>query len=182
MDGAEESVVLASFQNRHGAERMLRSLGHGFRKTARKGGHPVFVITGNADGSLKLAQSRVVTANGLASAVAGVAAATMAGLIGIRGALKGAQAEVHAARVHESHVGSDEQHAHAMLAQAGPNAAIALICCGDQKTRETVAARAAEHARDTWDGSREEFLAGLDPGSAHDWIRAALDEPLSTDR
>jgi uncharacterized membrane protein len=178
-DAAQESVVLASFENRHAAEHMLRSLGRGFRKKARKGDHAAFVITGNADGSLKLTQSRVVTASGLASALAGFTAAILAGLIGIVGALKGAKAEVHALRVHESHVGSDEQHAHAILAQAGPNAAIALVCCQDRETREMVAARAADPASYSWDGSRTEFLAGLDPGPKHDWVREALGEPSS---
>ena len=32
-------------------------------------------------------------------------------------------------------------------------------------------------ASERWDGSRAEFLAGLDPGSQHDWLRAAVGEP-----
>ncbi len=47
-------VVIASFPNRHAAERMLASLGPGFRRNANKGHAEAFVITGNADGSLKL--------------------------------------------------------------------------------------------------------------------------------
>ena len=43
-----------------------------------------------------------------------------------------------------------------------------------------IATRAAERATEHWDGSRQEFLASLDPGSRHDWVRAALGEPAST--
>jgi hypothetical protein len=79
-------------------------------------------------------------------------------------------------------VGSAAQAAHAILAKAGPDAAIALVCCNDRETRHTVAARAADQASDSWDGSRTEFLAALDPGSKHDWVRAALGEPSSVNR
>ena len=36
----QESVVLASFQNRHAAEHMLLSLGRGFRKTRARAARP----------------------------------------------------------------------------------------------------------------------------------------------
>ncbi|MFI6962734.1 hypothetical protein [Streptomyces sp. NPDC050255] len=55
----QESVVIAGFDSRHRAERMLVSLGRGFRETARKGGATAVVISGNTDGSLRLTQSRV---------------------------------------------------------------------------------------------------------------------------
>jgi hypothetical protein len=84
--------------------------------------------------------------------------------------------------VRKAHVGSDEQAAHTILAKAGPDAAVALVCCNDRETRYTVAARAAGRASYSWDGSRTEFLAGLDPGSKHDWVRAALGEPSSVNR
>jgi hypothetical protein len=45
-----------------------------------------------------------------------------------------------------------------------------------------VAAAAADSADGSWDGSLTEFLAALDPGSAHDWVRAAIGEPSSTNR
>jgi hypothetical protein len=45
-----------------------------------------------------------------------------------------------------------------------------------------VAAAAADSAEDSWDGSLTEFLAALDPGSDHDWVRAAVGEPSSTNR
>ncbi|MFI6983002.1 hypothetical protein ACIBSV_30955 [Embleya sp. NPDC050154] len=49
-------------------------------------------------------------------------------------------------------------------------------------TRQTVAAAAADRARRRWDGTLTDFLAALDPGSAHDWVRAALGEPTGTNR
>jgi len=58
----QESVVLASFENRYAAERMLLSLGHRFRKKAHRGGATAFVVSGNKDGSLKLTESRVLEA------------------------------------------------------------------------------------------------------------------------
>jgi hypothetical protein len=174
---AEESVVLAVFENRHAAERMLRSLGREFRQKARSGEAAALVISGNADGSLKLTQSRVLTASGVGAAVIGVSAATMAGLLGTLSALKGAKTMTHAAHRRASHVGSDAQRAQAILAQVGPRAAIALLRCKDPEIREAAAGRAADRANSSWDGSLTEFLAALDPGGKHDWVRAALDEP-----
>jgi hypothetical protein len=58
-----------------------------------------------------------------------------------------------------------------------PDAAIVLISCDDQEVRQAVVARAADRASESWDGSRAEFLAALDPGSQHDWLRAAVGEP-----
>jgi hypothetical protein len=57
-----------------------------------------------------------------------------------------------------------------------------LVRCEDPETRQIVAAAAAGQARDSWDGPLAEFLAALDPGSAHDWVRAALGEHPSTSR
>ena len=175
----QEWVVIASFPNRHAAEHMLASLGRGFRRNANKGHAEAFVITGNADGSLKLTKSRVLEAGGLASTIARIAVFVMVGLIGVVAMFKGAKATAHAAHKHQSHVGSDEQHAHAILAQAGPDAAIALVHCKDRETGKTVAAGAADHASYCWDGSLPDFLAALDPGSQHDWVRDALDQPTS---
>lgn len=180
VDVAQESVVLASFANRHEAERTLASLKRGFRKKARKGEVAAFVVTGNTDGSLKLAQSRVVTAGNAGVTLIRVSASMTLGLIGIVSMLKGVKSGGHTVHQHQAHVGSDEEAAHAILAQAGPDAAIALICCKDEETRQTVAAQVAERARYYWDGSRTEFLASLDPGSKHDWVRTALGEPSST--
>ena len=175
----QEWVVIASFENRHAAEHLLASLGREFRRNARKGHAAAFVISGNADGSLKLTQSRALEARGLTATVARLAVFMMAGLIGVGAMLKGAKGTAHAAHKHQSHVGSDEQRAHAILAQAGPDAAIALVRCKDRETGQRVAAGAADQASYSWDGSRPDFLAVLDPGSTDDWVRAALDEPTS---
>ena len=175
----QEWVVIASFANRHAAEHILASLGHEFRHKARKGHVDAFVVSGNADGSLKITQSRVLEASGLAAITARLSIFMLAGLIGVGAMLKGAKGTAHATHKHQSHVGSDEQHAHAILAQAGPNAAILLVRCQDAETRQVVAAAAADRASYSWDGSMADFLAGLEPGSEHDWVRTALDKPTS---
>jgi len=177
---AQPSVVVASFENHHAAEHLLALLGREFAKQARKGHVTAFVVRGNKDGSLKLTQSRVLTAEGFESALVGFSAAVMLGLIGIVGMVKGAKSGGHAAHVHAAHVGSDEQAVHTILSQAGPDAAVALVCCDDPDTRQTVVARAKDRAIWSWDGSRSDFLAILDPGSTHDWLRSALGEPSGT--
>ena len=96
---AEASVIVASFENRHAAEHLLALLGREFRKQARKGQVTAFVVRGNKDGSLKLTQSRVLTAEGIEAALLGFSAAVMLGLIGIVGMLKGAKTGGHAAHV-----------------------------------------------------------------------------------
>ena len=70
---------------------------------------------------------------------------------------------------------------HGFLPEAGPKATIAMVSCKDRETTEAVSQRAAERAIRSWDGTRTAFLAALDPGPKHDWVRAALGEP-STDR
>jgi len=83
--------VIASFANRHAAEHMLASLGNDFRHKARKGHGNAFVVSGNADGSLKLTESRVLEASGFAATVARLSAFMLAGLIGVGAMLKGAR-------------------------------------------------------------------------------------------
>ena len=61
-----ESVVLASFDRHRHAEHMLASLGHGFREQARKGGATAVVVRGNHDGTLKVTESRVLSASDFA--------------------------------------------------------------------------------------------------------------------
>jgi hypothetical protein len=178
----QESVVLASFDSYRHAEQMLASLGRGFRSKARKGGTIAVVVRGNTDGSLKLTQSRVLTASDFASTVIRLSLSWTVGFMGLVATLKGAKSQAHAAHVRKGHVGSDAHQAHKILAEAGPHAAIALVRCKDQGTRQMVAAAAADSATDSWDGSLTEFLAALDPGSTHDWVRAALGEPSSTNR
>jgi uncharacterized membrane protein len=174
-----DSVVIASFDSYRRAEHMLASLGRGFR-TARKGGTTAVVVRGNADGSLKLAQSRVLTASSMVSAVMRVSLSWLVGFMGLVSMLKGAKGAVHAAHVHEGHVGSDAHRAHEILAEAGPDAAIVLVRCQDQDTRQMVASAAAGNAKGSWDGPLAGLLAALDPGSSHDWVRAAVGEPAGT--
>jgi len=178
----QDSVVLASFDSYGRAEQMLASLGRDFRKHAHKAGTTAVVVTGNADGSLKLTQSRVLTASGIANAMIRASLASMVGFTGLYSTTKGVQGGVHAAKVRKGHVGADEHQAHRILAQAGPRAAIVLVRCTDQQTRQAVAAAAAGRASDSWDGSLTEFLAQLDPGSSHDWVRTAVGKPSGTHR
>jgi hypothetical protein len=178
----QESVVLASFENRHAAEHMLLSLGRGFRRKAHRGGATAFVVSGNKDGSLKLTESRVLEANELTVMLLHLSVSWMVGLLGVVSTLKGAKATAHAAHEKESHVGSDEQRAHEIIAEAGPTGAIALVCCKDAEMGQAIGAQAADRGRHHWRGSRAQFLASLDPGSKDDWVRAALDEPHSGTR
>jgi uncharacterized membrane protein len=175
----QESVVIASFENRHAAEHMLASLGHEFRRNARKGHAEAFVVSGNDDGSLKLTESRTLEASGFVATIIHVFFSWTVGFMGLVSTLKGAKATAHAAHKHQWHVGSDEQRAHEILAQAGPGAAILLVRCEDGETRQVLAAGAAHHASYKWDGSLPDFLADLDPGPKHDWVRVALDRPTS---
>jgi hypothetical protein len=179
---AQESVVLASFENRHAAEHMLWSLGRGFRKKAFKGGATALVTTENKDGSLKLTESRALEASGLAATLAHLSVAWMVGFWGTVSTLKGAKGTAQAAHKRESEVGAESQRAHEIIAEAGPKGAIALVRCKEADMAQAVAAEAADHGRQSWHGSRAQFLAGLDPGSKDDWIRAALDEPAEGSR
>jgi hypothetical protein len=178
----QESVVLASFDSYRRAEHMLASLGRGFRRKARKGGTTAVVARGNPDGSLKVTESQVLTASDFAATLIRLSLSWTVGFLGLIPTLKGAKSQAHAAHVRKGHVGSDDHQAHKILAEAGPHAAIALVRCEDGETRQMVAAAAADSARDSWDGSLTEFLADLDPGSAHDWVRAAVGESSSTNR
>lgn len=154
---------------------MLSSLGREFRKKARKGNATAFVVSGNEDGSLKITESRVLQAGDFLAAIIRIFLALAIGFLAIFSTLKGARGGTRAARKHGRHVGSDEQRAHEILAEAGPNAALALVRCKDAEMRQTVAARASEESAGyCWDGSLADFLSGLDPGAQHDWVRKAL--------
>ncbi|MEV5104240.1 hypothetical protein ACFQ7G_29965 [Streptomyces massasporeus] len=172
-----ESVVVAGFENRHAAERMLASLGREFRRKARRGDVAAFVISRNKDESLKLTQSRVVTAGGVVSALLSALLALIVGFLGTMSMLKAGLRGGHAVRTHKGRVGADDEAAHAILAGAGPKAAILLVRCKNDEIRADVATRAAARAVRSWDGTRPEFLADLDPGSKHDWIRDLLGDP-----
>ena len=177
-----DSVILASFDNRHVAERVLGSLGRDFRKKARKGRTSALVVSGNDDGSLRLTQSRVLTGGALVSAVIHVSASILAGFAGMRSSLKGARAGAHAARVRSGHVGRDEHRGHEILAEAGPDAALVLVRCSEPELARMVLTGMEQRARYSWDGPIDAFLDDLSPGAEHDWVRAALGEPApSTD-
>jgi hypothetical protein len=103
-----------------------------------------------------------------------VALSVAIGFMGILSTLKGAEGAVNEVRERDWHVGSGEQAVHALLARVGPDAALLLVSCDDPGLRQAIAARATDRASDGWDGSRAQFLAGLDPGSQHDWLRAAI--------
>jgi hypothetical protein len=100
--------------------------------------------------------------------------------MGLFSMLKGARGGTRAVEARQGRAGSDEHQVHEILAAAGPHAALALVRCKDPETRQTVTAAAADSAKDSWDGSRTEFLAALDPGTAHDWVRTAAGDHSST--
>lgn len=177
-----ESVVLASFDSYRHAEHMLASLGPGFREKARRGKATAVVVRGNPDGSLKVTDSRVLLASDFVAVLMRVFLSWLVGFLGLLSMLKGARGGVRAAEVHKGHVRSDERRAHEILAAAGSRAALVLVRCKDPETRQAVAAAAADSAAQSWDGSLAEFLAALNPGSAHDWVRAAVGERPGTRR
>jgi hypothetical protein len=179
MASEQQSVVLASFTSRRAAEHMLVSLGRDFRRTARKGHASAFVVSENTDKSLKLTQSRVVTASEVSHALIHLSVSWTVGLMGIGSAIKGAKSSVHAFREHERHVGADEHPAHAILAQAGSHGAAVLVTCNDQTTHQNVSDGAANSAVHRWTGSLAEFLDALDPSPNDDWVRHALGVPAS---
>lgn len=173
---SEEFVLLASVASRGGGERLVMSLGHRFRATARKGKSSALVVSANPDGSLKLTESRVQTASNLSAAALRVTAALMTGFLGVVSTLKGGKETVRTAQMHEGNVGADEHAAHALLAEAGANSAIVLVRCHNHDLVKHVQARAADRATHTWHGSMTEFRATLNPGPEHDWVREALDK------
>ena len=75
---------------------MLVSLGSGFRRKARKGGATAVVVRGNPDGSLKVTESRVLSASDLVSTVMRVSLSWTIGFLGLISTLKGAKARLTA--------------------------------------------------------------------------------------
>jgi hypothetical protein len=175
-----ETAVVASFPKRRAAEHMVASLGRDFRGVARKGRASALVVSANPDGSLKETQSRVVTASGISSTLIHLSLSWTVGFMGLFSSLKGAKRTAHAVHVHEGHGGADE-HAQAILAQAGPHAAVLLITCKDQTMSRKVIDMASDRAVHSWNGSRQQLLDSLDPGSNDDWVRQALGEPSTAD-
>ena len=102
------------------------------------------------------------------------------GFMGMLSSLRGAKGGVKDVRERGSHVGADEQRGYELLARVGPHAALLLVACDDHDTRTAAVAKATDQASESWDASRTEFLADLDPGPKHDWVRTALGEPSST--
>jgi uncharacterized membrane protein len=173
----QEYVVVASFESRLAAGQMLASLGREFRKLARKREASALIASANADGSLKLRQSRVLTAGDVTGALMGAGFGLAFGMQGLIGTSKAAKREAHAVRLREGHVGADDSAAHAVLAEAGRHAAIALIRCDAEAMWQKARSQAAECAIRTWSGSLTELLGALDQGSEHDWVRKALGPP-----
>jgi hypothetical protein len=175
----QDSVVLASFESYRGAEHMVASLGGEFRRKARKGGARVAVVRGNDDGSpggdcVPGAGGRLFTA-----ALMRISLSWVVGFLGLFSMFKSTRRGVGEARERKGHVGSDEHRAHEILADAGPHAAVVLVRCKDQHTRQMVAAT-ADNAKASWDGPLTDFLARLDPGPTHDWVREAVGESSRT--
>jgi len=177
VDAAQDWVILAGFQNGRAAEHMVASLGRGFRQKHRKGHAEALVVTANKDGSLKITQSRALSASGFLYTVMRIGLAVLMGFVGMLGAVRGAKCSVKEARHRGAHVGSDDRRAHELLGGIGPDADIVLVTGDDNETRQAVAAHATAQAGESWDGARAEFLAALDPGREYDWVRAALGEP-----
>jgi hypothetical protein len=58
---------------------------------------------------------------------------------------------------------------------------VVVVRCADPGEAAVVVSLAAERARDSWHGSRAEFVTGVDQAAgSYDWLRAALDEPPSS--
>ncbi len=178
LGSADEKIVVATFASRHAAERMLASLGPSFRRKARKRAVAAFVVTGNADGTFSLVQSRMLTASGGVATAIGIAVFTVTGLFAIIPAFKGARKGAHAARKHKGHVGADNERLRDMLSKAGPHAAVAIVRCADAGEEAAVVTSARARAGEVWSGSRAEFLAGLEAAAGnYDWALPALEEP-----
>ena len=174
------SVIIATFENSHAAERMVSSLGHDLRHQARKGDVNGFVVRRNRDGSFKLVQSRVLTAGGIGVAVIGFTTATMAGFLGAGSAFRGAKTVTHSARERQSHVRQADQRLTEMFDQVGERSAVLLMICNDEQTGQAVASRAAERGTQSWHGSRKEFLAALNRlGDSYDWVRPLVAQSVT---
>lgn len=176
-DATQDFVILASFENRRAAEHLVVALGHDFRKKHRAGHAAAFVISVNRDGSLELTQSRVLSASGFVATTIRISLAWTVGFLGLLSTLRGGKGAAQEIRERKSHVGTDERAAHEILDRVGADAALLLIRSDEKEVRQAVVAQTAERASESWDGTRQEFLASLDPGTQYDWVRTALGEP-----
>src|SRR5689334_12384435 len=91
---------------------MVASLGRGFRQKHRKGHAEALVVTANKDGSLKITQSRALSASGFLYTVMRIGLAVLIGFFGMFSALRGAKGSVKEARHRGAHVRSDDRRAH----------------------------------------------------------------------
>jgi len=126
VDAAQDWVILAGFQNGRAAEHMVASLGRGFRQKHRKGHAEALVVTANKDGSLKITQSRALSASGFLYTVMRIGLSVLIGFLGMLGALRGAKGSVKEARHRGAHVGADDRRAHELLGGIGPDAGSGL--------------------------------------------------------
>jgi hypothetical protein len=131
-------------------------------------------VTANPDGSLKVKESRTLREGNFTNLVVHLSLSIAIGFIGVVSALRGVKESGHTLHVHDRHVGQDEHEAHAILASAGSGSALVMVRCDDNGMLNSVASATSRDAVYAWQGSQSEFLAALDPGSEHDWVRAAI--------
>ena len=137
VDATQDSVILASFENRHSAEHMLASLGRGFRKKTPQGPRD-----GPRD---PRQQGRFADAHALSRPVDPRTCAhdhPPRLVVDDRvhrhqhDAARHPKGAAHQVREHRSGtVRWDEHRVHEVLAQVGPDAALILVRCDDQETR-----------------------------------------------
>jgi hypothetical protein len=77
------------------------------------------VVSRNEDGSLKLTQSRALSATGVVYTGMRISMSVAMGFMGMLSSLRGAKGGIKEARERESQVGADEQKAHAIFAPLG---------------------------------------------------------------
>jgi hypothetical protein len=82
-ESGDASVVIAGFDSYRHAEHMLASLGRGFRTQARKGGTTAAEVRGNTDGSLRVTESRVLSAGDVMSTLIRLSLAWTIGFTGL---------------------------------------------------------------------------------------------------
>ena len=81
--------------------------------------------------------------------------------------------------MHATHVDPEAQRLREMLAEAA-RASVLVVRCATPGDEAVGVALTAERARDSWSGSRAEFIAGLDQAAgSFDWLRAAVGESSS---
>ncbi len=142
---------------------MVASLGGEFRRKARKGGARVAVVRGNADGSLKVTDSRVLEAGDLTAALMRLSLSWAVGFLGLFSMFRGGRSGVRAVGERKGHVGSEEHRAHEILADAGPHAAGVLVRCKDQQTRQIVVVAAAAMRKPAGMARSQSFLPAMIP-------------------